>query len=166
MPTSKNFAWINFCEWPGKKNFTWIYFREDNDFVKYFSLKKRKTTLLSIKSFYKSSKNYKYLNNFYMFDGVWSMKVSKALSSSSRTYLSSNQTKMLCSFSKSRKSSVICSNSHCLMTYFPHCLRICEKGEEEGQNWENSKACTFGIPISSISDEILNFISRGLIFAN
>ena len=54
-------------------------FREDRDFEKYFSLKKIKTTLLSIKSFYKSSKNYKYVNNIYMFDGVLSMKASKAL---------------------------------------------------------------------------------------
>ena len=22
-------------------------------------------------------------------------------------------------------------------------FKICEKGEEEGQNWDNSKACTF-----------------------
>ena len=70
MPTSKNFTWINFREWPGLKNFAWIYFREDREFDKYFSPKKRKTTLLSIKSFYKSSKNYKYVNKFYMFDGV------------------------------------------------------------------------------------------------
>ena len=69
MPTSKNFAWINFREWPGLKNFAWIYFREDRDFEKYFSLKKRKTALLSIKRFYKSSKNYKYVNNFYILMG-------------------------------------------------------------------------------------------------
>ena len=79
MPTSKNFAWINFREWQGLKDFAWIYFRKCRDFEKYFSLKKRKTTLLSIKSFYKFSKNYKYVNNFYMFYGVWSMKASKAL---------------------------------------------------------------------------------------
>ena len=47
MPTSKNFGWINFREFPVLKNFAWIYFREDRDFEKYFSLKKRKTTLLS-----------------------------------------------------------------------------------------------------------------------
>ena len=83
------FAWINFREWSGLKNSAWIYFREDKNFEKYLSLKKRKTTLLSIKSFYKSSKNYKYVNNFYMFDGVWSMKASKALCSSSGIYSSS-----------------------------------------------------------------------------
>ena len=127
MPTSKNFMWINFREWPGLKNFAWIYFREDREFEKYFSLKKRKTTLLSIKSFYKSSNNYKYVNNVYMFDGVWSMSASKALRSSSRTYSSS--------LSESYRS---------LTSFFP-LFKICEKGEEEGQNWENLKACTFWI---------------------
>ena len=131
MQTSKNFTWINFREWPVLKNFVsnlfsrgfifaWIYFREKMDFEKYFCLKKRKTTLLSIESFYKSSKNYECVNNFYMFDGVWSMKASIALSSSSRTYLSSNETKIFCSFSKSWTSSVISR------------LKISEKGEEEG----------------------------------
>ena len=42
MTTSKHFAWINFHEWPGLMNFAWIYVREDRDFEKYFSLKKRK----------------------------------------------------------------------------------------------------------------------------
>ena len=50
MTTSKKFAWFNFCKMTGLKNFVWIYFREDREFEKYFSLKKRKTTLLSIKS--------------------------------------------------------------------------------------------------------------------
>ena len=51
--TLKNFSWINFREWPGLKNLALIYFREDTEFEKYVSLKKRKMTLLSIKSFYK-----------------------------------------------------------------------------------------------------------------
>ena len=105
------FAWINFRECRprnnsrglifanGLKNFVWIYFREDKGFEKF---KKRKTALLSIKSFYKSSKNYKYVNNFYMFDGVWSLKASKALRDGAVWWK---------------------ANSRCLRTYFSHCLK-------------------------------------------
>ena len=106
MPTSKNFVWINFREWAGLKYFAWIYFREDRDFEKYFSLNKRKTTFLSNKSFYKSSKYYKYVNNFYMFHRVWSMKASKALRDGAVR----------------RK-----RNSHCLMAYFFNCLKNAKK---------------------------------------
>ena len=42
MPTSKNFAWINFRELPGLKNFAWIYFRKDRDFEIYFYQRKRR----------------------------------------------------------------------------------------------------------------------------
>ena len=42
---------------------------------------------------------------------------------------------------------------------FKKYIYICEKAEEEGQNWENSKACTFlithTVSISSIADEFL-----------
>ena len=112
MPTSKIFSWINFREWPGLKNFAWIYFREDRDFEKYFSLKKRKTTLLSLKSFYKSSKNYKYVNNE-------SVKIF------------------------TRWDSLTKSEQSLFNDVFFSLFKICEKAEEEGQNWKNSKACTF-----------------------
>ena len=38
-------------------------------------------------------------------------------------------------------------------------------GEEGGQNWENSKACTFESPHTNFDDDFLKFISRGLIVA-
>ena len=53
--------------------------------------------------------------------------------------------------------------------FFP--MFICEKGEEEGQNWENLGKfesiyfLNHLITISSITDKFLKFISRGLIFA-
>ena len=135
MPTSKHFVWINFCEWPGLKNFAWIYFHEVRDCEKYFSLKKRKTTLLSIKSFYKFSKNYKFVNNFYMFDGVWSMEASIALGMGSLTKSEQSLFKDV---------------------FFP-LFKICEKAEEEGQNWENSKVCTFWITPYQFQASPMNF---------
>ena len=128
MPTSNNFAWINFRERPGLKNFAWIYFREDKNFEKYFSFKKRKTTFLSIESFYKSSKNYKYVNKFYMLD-PW--KRQKHYAPSSSTYSSS------------------LSGSYRSLT-------------SKFGKFERMYFLNHPISISSIADEFLKFISRGL----
>ena len=57
-----------FREWPSLKNFAWIYFRENSDFEKYFSLKKKEKRLCFQSKAFKSL--YKHVNNFYMFDGV------------------------------------------------------------------------------------------------
>ena len=117
MLTLKFFAWINFREWPGLKNFAWIYFREDREFEKYFSLKKRKMILLSIKTFYKFT----------------------------------------------------FTSSHIVhWRHFLHCLKY---GETERKRVKSGKIRRnvffyYPIPISSIAEEFLKFISRGLIFAN
>ena len=141
MPTSKYFAWINFREWPGLNNFAWIYIREDRGFEKF---KNRKTTLLSIKS--KSSKNYKYVNNFYRFDWVWSLKASKALRDGAVW----------------RK-----ANSHCLMTYFFHCLKSVKKQRKRVKIGKIRKDILFESPHTNFKHRQWIFkIYFACIFAN
>ena len=129
MPTSKNFAWINFRELPGLRNFALIYFREDSDFEKIF-LPTKETLHLA---FVKES------------DSDWlSLIMNKkiCLLPISRFFLI---TGVIQKIRWLRGGNLTKRNRHCLTMYFLDCFKICEKGEEWGQNWETSKACTFWV---------------------
>ena len=153
MPTSKYFAWINFRKLPGLKNFAWIYFREDRDFDQYFLPKKEMPNLAFVQRFrcrilrlYKDSDWLSLIMN----KKICLLPISRFFSWS------------LGSFKKYVGSEVAIwrkANSHCLMMYFIRLFKICEKGEEGGENWENSKACTFWITPYQFQASPMNFLN-------